>query len=168
MNRFGKLLALVVAGALILGCEGPKIKQAVESLTPQITELENGIANVQGTLVKVVELVNIVANDKVEKGKIDTLAMFADQLKGELNAILPLGEQAQLLSDTLAVLDKKASGDNKKAIEGLMEKLNAVSTTLGEARNGCGTLDQIKVKLEEMKKPAVATKKGKPVKKVVK
>jgi len=168
MNRFGKLLVAVAAGALILGCEGPKIKQAVDALTPQVTQLESSVANVQGSLGKVVELVNIVGAGKIEKGKIDTLGMFADQLKAELSAVLPLGEQAQLLVDTLAVLDKKANGDNKKAIAGLTEKLNGVTTILGEARNGCGTLDQIKVKLAEMKTPAKPEKKGKAVKAKVK
>lgn len=154
MNRMVKWVAVIAVGALILGCEGPKIKQAVDALTPQVSELESQAAGIGTALGKVNDLINKVAGGKIEKAAIDTAMLDADKVKGELTAYLGLEGQLGTINDSLAVLDKKASGDNKKAVAGLKEKINGIAASINEAKNGCGLMDQLKVKLEEMKKPA--------------
>lgn len=152
MGRMVKLLVATVVGVLILGCEGPKIKQAVDALSPQICEIANQVLNTEGTILKVDSVITKVASGKIKKTQVDTVMMDIEKIQTELSVLLALEDAAKEMKDTLNVLDKKASGDNKKAISGLNEKLNMIVQSINKARNGSKALEQLKVKLEDMKK----------------
>jgi hypothetical protein len=182
MKNGTKLLGVILAGAIILGCEGPKIKQALDAFTPQVSELEGKVAGVQGIMGQASELMNkvvamtqpaakpekgkkAVKAPKIEAAQIDSLILQADNLKGSLVGFTELEGQVTMIKDSLAVLDKKASGENKKVITELNGKLDAVAASLGEVRNGVSTLDGLKAKLESMKAPAKVEKPAKKGKK---
>jgi hypothetical protein len=190
MKNGTKLLGVILAGAIILGCEGPKIKQALDAFTPQVSELEGKVANVQGIMGQAAELMNkvvamtqpavaakpekgkkaakAVKAPKIEAAQIDSLILQAENLKGTLAGFAELEGQVTMIKDSLAVLDKKASGENKKVITDLNGKLDMVAASLGEVRNGVSTLDGIKAKLEGMKAPAKVEKPAKAAKKAKK
>ncbi|MDD5528759.1 MAG: hypothetical protein PHX21_01875 [bacterium] len=178
MKNGTKLLGVILAGAIILGCEGPKIKQALDAFTPQVSELEGKVAGVQGLMGQAAELMNkvvamtqpaakpekgkkAVKAPKIEAAQIDSLILQADNIKSGLVGFVELEGQITMIKDSLAILDKKASGENKKVITDLNGKLDAVAASLGEVRNGVSTLDGIKAKLESMKAPVKVEKKGK-------
>jgi outer membrane murein-binding lipoprotein Lpp len=185
MKNSIKLLAVVAAGILIMGCEGPKIKQAIDALKPQVDELQNQVATMQAPLGQLTELgkqvdamtpqppekgKKAVKAPKIEAAKIDSLITSIDGAKGSLVSLLAIGEQVKVMKDSLAVLDKKASGENKTAITELNGKLDAVASSLGEVKMACGVADGLKGKLEAMKAPVKVEKKVAkvPAKKIVK
>ncbi|MDD2890726.1 MAG: hypothetical protein PHE49_08830 [bacterium] len=168
MKNSIKLLAVVVTGVLIMGCEGPKVKQAVDALKPQVDELQNQVAAMQTPLGQLTEIGKKVEG-KVEKTQIDSLILQIDGLKGNLVSLLAIEEQVTVMKDSLAVLDKKASGEAKTAITELNGKLDAVVASLGEVKMACGVADGLKGKLETMKAPVKVEKKAsKPIKAKVK
>ena len=180
-NRI-KLLVVVAAGVLIIGCEGPKIKQAIDALKPQVDELQNQVATMQTPLGQLTEISNkvdamtqpaakpekgkkAVKAPKIEAAQIDSLITSIEGVKGSLVSLLAVEEQVKVIKDSLAVLDKKASKENKTAITELNGKLDAVTASLGEVKMACGKADGLKGKLETMKAPAKAEKPEKPAKK---
>jgi len=182
MKNGTKLLGVILAGAIILGCEGPKIKQALDAFTPQVSELEGKASGVQGVMGQVSELMNKVAvmvqpaakpekgkkavkAPKIEAAQIDSLILQAADIKGTLEGFVGLEGQVTMIKDSLAVLDKKASGENKKVITELNGKLDAVAAILGEAKNSISPIDGLKAKLEGMKAPAKVEKPAKKGKK---
>lgn len=157
------MYAIFVLGIVVSAFgQDPKIKQAIADLTPQVNKLEASVKSLEPSFDKLDELANVMENEKIEKNQAGALMTKAEKIRAELALSLPLMEQAQSLQDTLAVLGKKAKRANKIAIAKLTEKVNASAITLGEAKTGCETIDQIRAKLEEMQSPAKP--KGKPEK----
>jgi hypothetical protein len=179
MKNSIKLLAVVAAGVLIMGCEGPKIKQAIDALKPQVDELQNQVATMQtplGQLTEIGKKVDTMTQPvkgkkapKIEATQIDSIVTQIDGLKGSLVSLLSIEEQVTVMKDSLAVLDKKASKEVKETITELNGKLDAVVSSLGEVKMACGVADGLKGKLEAMKAPVKVEKKSsKPIKAKVK
>ena len=155
MNKTKTFVFLGIA-ILALGCAGPKIKEALTALTPKVDELEMKVTEARAVLDIVKGFEVKVADPKFAKDKdgITKLATEIENTKTAIGTVLTLEGEVTPIADSLAVLDKKAKGEDKTAIAGLNEKIAAIRAGFGEFQAANAALDGLKVKLDEMKAPA--------------
>lgn len=163
MKGVVKMGALAVVVFLVLGCEGKKVKLAIDELTPKLAELEDMVINTDETISKAMRIANRLENEQIKKPQIDTVKVEIERIRTELTVLLALQGTVKDIQDSLAVLDKKATGDNKKLTTQLNERVNSVLLSIGKAKGCVCTIDLMKLKLEEIKKSS--EKKGSKSKK---
>lgn len=151
---------------LALGCAGPKIKEAVDALKPQIDELGTKVTEAKA-IFEVVKGFEAKLGEKLSKDDIAKLATDIGNTKMAIGTVLSLEGELAPIADSLVILDKKAKGEAKTAIAGLNEQIAAVRASFEEFKSAVANLDALTAKLAELQKtPAKVTKapakKGRP------
>lgn len=171
MKKDAKTLIFLGIAILALGCAGPKIKEAVDALTPRIDELETKVTEARA-IFEIVDGIDAKLEGRVSKTELTKLSSEIENTRVAIEAVVALEENIGTIGDSLAVLDKKAKGDVKTTIAGLNGKISALKATIGEFKSADAELGELKAQIEELqKKPGrkvSVKKKAKPMKKKVK
>ena len=164
MQKKLNLWGMLMIGAFLFGCGGVP-KEAVEGLKKDIDELGAKITSAESMLVAIVAGSEKEASGKLSKEKSDELLAKIDGAKGTIGEIVTLETEVDGIRDSLAVLDKKATGDIKKDIGTLSEEVAVLKSKIGEFKSAIAKLDEIKAMIKEKAESASISKV--PVKKKI-
>ena len=164
MKKLLPFLGVLSLAVFFIGCGGVP-KEAVEGLKKDIDELGAKITSAESMLVAIVAGSEKEASGKLSKEKSDELLAKIDGAKGTIGEIVTLETEVDGIRDSLAVLDKKATGDIKKDIGTLSEEVAVLKSKIGEFKSAIAKLDEIKAMIKEKAESAPISKV--PVKKKI-
>ncbi|MDD5528763.1 MAG: hypothetical protein PHX21_01890 [bacterium] len=147
---------LIILGVFVLGCEGPKIKKALDGMVPQIQDIMGRIANAK-SVFGVIDAASEQMTDKISKREIDSLDIELNKIRGFVPEIVALESKVTDIKDSLAVLevlDKKAKDPNLTTIRACNQAISTALLEIGEFKKAATTLDTLSAKLNAMKKGA--------------
>ncbi|MFA5033329.1 MAG: hypothetical protein WC614_09945 [bacterium] len=147
---------LIILGVFVLGCQGPKIKKALDGMVPQIQDIMGRIANAK-SVFGVIDAASEQMTDKISRREIDSLDIELNKIRGFVPGIVSLESKLIDIKDSLeilAALDKKAKDPNLTTIRACNQALSTALLEIGEFKKAAVMIDTLSARLNAMKKDA--------------
>ncbi|MDD2890724.1 MAG: hypothetical protein PHE49_08820 [bacterium] len=147
---------LIILGVFVLGCQGPKIKKALDGMVPQIQDIMGRITNAK-SVFGVIDAASEQMTDKISRREIDSLDIELNKIRGFVPEIVAFESKLIDIKDSIAVLevlDKKAKDPNLTTIRACNQAISTALLEIGEFKKVAVTLDTLSAKLNAMKKGA--------------
>jgi len=155
MRKRAILLLMFCVAVFLIGCQAAKVKQAVEGLKKDVAEMGTKIEETKTVFAAVDEIEECVTEKECEcekfMGKID-------EAKAVVAEGLALEKDVAALKDSLAVLDKKATGKVKEDATALAAEVDGFTQVIEDLKAADTKLDECKALCEER----LAAKEKKP------